>query len=522
MRSVIVLGYGAEPYLEAALAAIAADCEGGDEIVLVDNGIDLRSSREERWPAAVRVVGDGSNTGFAGGCVRGATAAAGDVLVFVNSDAVIRPGALDALTRASMQPGVGIACGCLRLADRPDLVNSVGNPLHFSGISWAGSCGEPAVDHQSRTRRGRGHRGIVGHPPRRGTLSAASTSSTSPTTRTRIISLRAWLQGWRVLYVPDAIADHSLRVRPVTSSRCTWWSATVSSPCSRTTPTGCCEPCFPPWSAWRRYCSSRRCCRAGPSKSCGRGGGWCATGDTPARATGSDPGGRDRDGLQTSPDLLRCPVEPPMMSLPPGMAVVNAGLDAYWHRVRRSLVSRAWMTRRRARGLRGRTGVGSSALRGGAVTVALGLGFFGVSTYVFTAVVLRALGPAAVRGLQPLLGSGLRPRPRGDAALRAGSESPHRHGRHTDGRVGQILSAGAIVACALVRGPRCWRSCPSCSTSGRTSAGTLWLVTICSFLALGFAYVSRGALSGRTSLRPLQRAADRRGRRSPAPRGRRA
>ncbi len=40
-------------------------------------------------------------------------------------------------------------------------------------------------------------------------------------------------------------------------------------------------------------------------------------------------------------DLLVARVEPPMMSLPPGMAVVNAGLERYWHRVRRSLDSRA-------------------------------------------------------------------------------------------------------------------------------------------------------------------------------------
>ena len=209
MRSVIVLGYGAEPYLEAALAAIAADCEAGDEIVLVDNGIDLRSSREEGWPGAVRVVGDGSNTGFAGGCVRGATAAAGDVLVFVNSDAVIRPGALDALTRASMQPGVGIACGCLRLADRPDLVNSVGNPLHFSGISWAGSCGEPADDHHSERDVAVATGGLLAICRRDvwdslggfDELYFAYNEDTD-------ISLRAWLRGWRVLYVPDAIADH--------------------------------------------------------------------------------------------------------------------------------------------------------------------------------------------------------------------------------------------------------------------------------------------------------------------------
>ena len=45
-RSVILLGYRDEPYLEQALAAIEADCDPRDEIILVDNGIEGRAARE--------------------------------------------------------------------------------------------------------------------------------------------------------------------------------------------------------------------------------------------------------------------------------------------------------------------------------------------------------------------------------------------------------------------------------------------------------------------------------------------
>lgn len=149
------------------------------------------------------------------------------------------------------------------------------------------------------------------------------------------------------------------------------------------------------------------------------------------------------------------------------------------------------------KGLSGRLAT-LSALRGGTITVAVGLGFFGLSTYVFTAVVLRALGPERFTdfnlfwGLAYGIGLG--------AMLPFEQEVSRRTAtaRHTDGRVGQVLSAGTIVAAAL-SAILAVGVLPFVLRSGRDSAGTLWLVTTCCFLALGIAYVSRGALSGRTS-----------------------
>ena len=107
------------------------------------------------------------------------------------------------------------------------------------------------------------------------------------------------------------------------------------------------------------------------------------------------------------------------------------------------------MKRRRARSLRGAPGGRFSALRGGAAKVALGLGFFGVSTYVFTAVVLRALGPQQFAdfnlfwGLAYGLGLG--------AMLPFEQEVSRRvaTARHTDGQVGAIAQRWASLACAF-------------------------------------------------------------------------
>lgn len=147
--SVIVLGYGEEEYLEECLTAITSGLTQHDELILVDNGI-ARLNERRAGLAPARIVGDGENRGFAGGCNFGAREATGDRLVFVNSDAIVEDGAVRELVAQLAEPALGIASGCLLLADRPDEVNTVGNPIQYLGITWAGSCGEPYDEHTDR------------------------------------------------------------------------------------------------------------------------------------------------------------------------------------------------------------------------------------------------------------------------------------------------------------------------------------------------------------------------------------
>lgn len=337
-RSIIVLGYGRETFLEDALAALAADCRPGDEIVLVDNGIEDRATREASWPEQARVVGEGVNRGFAGGCVFGVACARGEILVFVNSDAIVHPGALDALTRATEEPGVGIACGCLRLADSPELVNSVGNPLHFSGISWAGACGEPAERYAVQRDVTVATGGLLAM--RRGVWDAlggfdelyfAYNEDTD-------LSLRAWLRGWRVLFVPDAVADHHyefgrspLKMYLVERNRLLTVLTDYPPRLLRAVAPVLVamevllfvQAVLQGWAAqkvrsWWWLARNRRVLR-----------------DRRARVQGQVTAS-DGDIAR----LLVSRVEPPMMPLPPGMGLVNNVLDAYWRRACRSLVAR--------------------------------------------------------------------------------------------------------------------------------------------------------------------------------------
>ncbi len=206
--SVIMLGYGTEEYLESALEAVVADLRPGDEVLLVDNGIARAAERRVGWPEAVRVVTPGTNTGFAGGCLEGVAASTGEVLVFVNSDAIVRPGAVARLVEATAVADVGVAGGCLRLADEPGKVNSVGNPLHFSGITWAGSCGEDADLHREPTEVAVATGGFFAlRRPVWDALGGFDPMYFAYHEDTDL-SIRSWLSGRRVVYVPDAVADH--------------------------------------------------------------------------------------------------------------------------------------------------------------------------------------------------------------------------------------------------------------------------------------------------------------------------
>jgi GT2 family glycosyltransferase len=143
--SAIVLAHGPEPLLLECVRALAAQHPG--EILVVDNEAAPGAVDSIRGEPGVRVLSPGTNLGFAGGCNLAAQEARGDVLVFVNSDAIVQEAAVAALVARAVEPDVGLVSGSIRLAESPGLLNSLGNPVHYLMFSWAGGLGEPAERH---------------------------------------------------------------------------------------------------------------------------------------------------------------------------------------------------------------------------------------------------------------------------------------------------------------------------------------------------------------------------------------
>jgi GT2 family glycosyltransferase len=138
--SVVILAYGAEEWLGAAVSSALATAEA--EVVVVDNGCTTDAVRDLPANERLRVVTPVENLGFAGGVDIGVASSTGDVICMLNSDAELEPGALETLV-AALDDGADLAGAVIVLADSPELVNSAGNPIHVLGLVWAGHLHEP-------------------------------------------------------------------------------------------------------------------------------------------------------------------------------------------------------------------------------------------------------------------------------------------------------------------------------------------------------------------------------------------
>ncbi len=107
------------PSETARAARAVAETSPGTEILVVDNasgdGIAARLASEA---PPVRVVSEASNRGFGAACNRGARETDRPLLLFLNSDAYVRPGAVDALVSA-LEASPGAAAAAPRLLN-PD------------------------------------------------------------------------------------------------------------------------------------------------------------------------------------------------------------------------------------------------------------------------------------------------------------------------------------------------------------------------------------------------------------------
>lgn len=140
---VVVLAYGDEPWLAACVESVLASRDVDLDLVVVDNGCRADDLEPVAKRDDLRVLRPGTNTGFAGGCNLGARHVCGEHVALVNSDCLVDPDTLAALAAVARDPGVGPVMASIRFADRPEVLNSGGNPVHVLGTCWAGGIDEP-------------------------------------------------------------------------------------------------------------------------------------------------------------------------------------------------------------------------------------------------------------------------------------------------------------------------------------------------------------------------------------------
>jgi GT2 family glycosyltransferase len=179
--------------------------------VVVDNGGDPTTVDRLGGRAGVTVLTPEHNLGFAAGSNLGARTATGTYVAFVNGDAIVEPEALALLVQACADPDgatVGVATASVRLLDRPEVINSAGNPVHFLGLSWAGGHNRPASEYDT-ARAVASASGATTVMRRDQFLDVGGFCESLFTyVEDTDLSLRVWQRGWSVTYVPAAVVLH--------------------------------------------------------------------------------------------------------------------------------------------------------------------------------------------------------------------------------------------------------------------------------------------------------------------------
>lgn len=206
--SVVIVTWNSADALRTTLPALGEQLLEGDELIVVDNASEDGTPGvvDELAPGA-RLILTGANTGFAAAADAGAEAASAELLLLLNPDARPLAGFREAIARPWTDGRGWDAWMGLVTCNGGREVNTVGNPVHFTGLSWAG-------DH------GRTPQGIE---PREVTALSGACLAMPLATFRRLgglaepfflyhedidLSLRLRLEGGRVGIEPGAVVDH--------------------------------------------------------------------------------------------------------------------------------------------------------------------------------------------------------------------------------------------------------------------------------------------------------------------------
>lgn len=107
--SIVIVSYNARGDLERCLGSLRdAPPVASHEVIVVDNA-STDASADAAAALGARVIRLSENVGFAAGNNAGIRASAGELLLLLNSDTVVPPGAIDALASVlSANPDVGV------------------------------------------------------------------------------------------------------------------------------------------------------------------------------------------------------------------------------------------------------------------------------------------------------------------------------------------------------------------------------------------------------------------------------
>lgn len=136
--SVIIVNWNSGPWLARVCAGLAAQTIDDFEVIVVDNAsTDTSVSQAMPLLPHARLLQQAQNLGFAAGNNIAARVATGNWLACLNPDAMPAPDWLERLLAAAAQHPDYVFFGTRQImADRPALLDGIGDVFHVSGLVW--------------------------------------------------------------------------------------------------------------------------------------------------------------------------------------------------------------------------------------------------------------------------------------------------------------------------------------------------------------------------------------------------
>lgn len=192
---------------QAALGEIG----GSTELILILNGAssDERFSSEELLEG-VDVVYEPENIGFAAAVGKGVRRARSEWVALLNDDATVEQQAFALMLAAGASAvDVGSVAAQMRFSDRPQIINSAGIEVDRLGVAHDRLLGEPVSASETETIEVFGASGGAALY-RRAMLDDIGGFDESFFAYLEDVDVawRARMQGWRSLYVPNAVVFH--------------------------------------------------------------------------------------------------------------------------------------------------------------------------------------------------------------------------------------------------------------------------------------------------------------------------
>jgi GT2 family glycosyltransferase len=209
--SIVIVNWNGAQYLPRCLEAVHAQTFQDYEVIVVDNASHDASADglEERWPG-LQVVRLEENIGFAPANNLGARLARGEWLALLNNDAFPAPGWLEKIIQAARtSPQYSFFSSCIVQAGDKDRIDGTGDVYHVSGLAWHRDYNQPVSQAHKQPGEVFSPCAAAAVYNRQQFLQLAGFNEQFVSHHEDVdLGFRLRLQGFRCLFVPEAVVEH--------------------------------------------------------------------------------------------------------------------------------------------------------------------------------------------------------------------------------------------------------------------------------------------------------------------------